>query len=169
MRFLSILVLLVSACGDDDASVDNSDVGDSGPGSEPADAGPAEPAEPPEPVDAPATDSVAELLTAGPDAVWPTDGWTEMEPADLGLDADKLEEARAYAFQDGKNTQGVVVTRHGIIAAEWYAEGKDKDSWVTSWSAGKSFASATLGVAMDEGLVPGGVGTSMAECASSMC
>jgi len=78
------------------------------------------------------------------------------------MDAALLERARDYAFQDGKNTQGIVVTRAGFVVAEWYADGSDATSWGASWSVAKSFTSALIGIAIDEGLIES-VDVSMAE------
>ena len=73
---------------------------------------------------------------------WPTNGWETRTPDEMGMDADVLEEAFDYAFQDGKNTQGVVIVKNGVIVGERYAQGRDQDSFGASWSAAKSFASA---------------------------
>jgi len=81
--------------------------------------------------------------------------WVVEAPEEHGLDPTTLEQARTYAFADGKNTQGVVVVRDGVIVAEWYADGAGPDSWVASWSVAKSFTSATVGIAIEEGLIPG--------------
>ena len=81
--------------------------------------------------------------------------WVVEGPEDHGLDPATLEEARTYAFAEGRNTQGVVVVRDGVIVAEWYGEGAGPDSWVASWSVAKSFASATVGIAIEQGLIPG--------------
>ncbi len=82
------------------------------------------------------------------------DGWEVSSPEREGMDAAVLDGARAYAFQEGKNTQGVVVVRHGRIVAEWYAEGAGVESYAASWSMAKSFTSALIGIALDEGLLP---------------
>ena len=66
---------------------------------------------------------------------------------------DKIRSRFDYAFQPEHNTQGVVVIRGGAVVAERYAEGKDMDSNGTSWSAGKSFASTLIGIAIKEGLI----------------
>lgn len=99
-------------------------------------------------------------LPDGP--LWPTPSWTVQSPDQQGMDARVLEGARDYAFEEGKNTQGVVVVRGGAIVAEWYAEGADENSWAASWSVAKSFTSALIGIAIDEGLIPS-VDVSMAE------
>lgn len=82
------------------------------------------------------------------------DGWVVSSPSAEGMDAAVLEGARAYAFAEGMNTQGVVVVRHGRIVAEWYAEGAGVDSYGASWSMAKSFTSALVGIALDDGSIP---------------
>ncbi len=62
--------------------------------------------------------------------------------------------SRVYAFQEGRNTQGVVVIRDGALVAEWYAPGRNQDSWAASWSMAKSFTSALIGIAIEDGLIP---------------
>jgi len=100
------------------------------------------------------TTSDATTTTTATTAVADSDEWTVSPPADEGMDAETLEGARSYAFQDGKNTQGVVVVRHGRIVAEWYAPGADQDSWAASWSMSKSVASALIGIAIADGKIP---------------
>lgn len=79
--------------------------------------------------------------------------WSIAKPEDHGIDAAGLERARTYAFAPGKNTQGVVVVHRGEIVAEWYAPGAGPDSWAGSWSMAKSFTSATVGIAIDQGKI----------------
>lgn len=80
--------------------------------------------------------------------------WEVQSPAQQGMDAATLDGARAYAFQDGKQTQGVVVVRRGVIVAEWYEDGAGPDSYAASWSVAKSFTSALIGIALAEGAIP---------------
>lgn len=94
--------------------------------------------------------------TGAPDAGGlPDDGWEVGAPEDHGMDPAALEALREYAFAEGRNTQGVVVVRHGVIVAEWYAPSRDAGSYAASWSIGKSVASALIGIAIDEGLIGG--------------
>jgi CubicO group peptidase (beta-lactamase class C family) len=81
--------------------------------------------------------------------------WEVQTPEAQQMDSTTLDGARAYAFQPGKNTQGVVVTRRGVLVAEWYEDGRDMTSYAASWSAAKSFASAIVGIAIDEGAIAG--------------
>jgi CubicO group peptidase (beta-lactamase class C family) len=80
--------------------------------------------------------------------------WPVATPAEQGMDAAVLDGARAYAFAPGKNTQGVVVTRRGVLVAEWYEDGRDATSYGGSWSMAKSFTSALIGIAIEEGKIP---------------
>lgn len=86
---------------------------------------------------------------------FPTATWTFASPEDMGMSSSKLEEARAYAMRPDHETQSVVVVRGGAIVGEWFAEGADADSWATSWSMAKSFTSALVGIAIDEGWIDG--------------
>jgi CubicO group peptidase (beta-lactamase class C family) len=88
-------------------------------------------------------------------AAVPGDEWEVVAPEDHDIDAASLEGARDYAFADGMNTQGVVVVHDGVIVAEWYADGAAEDSWAASWSMAKSFTSALVGIAIEDGLIPG--------------
>lgn len=110
-----------------------------------------------------APDAAASATTAAPSGPpastdagrVPGPSWEVVDPADAGMDADALEQARRYAFGDGRHTQGVVVVRHGRIVAEWYDPGADADSWAASWSVAKSFAGALVGQAIADGRIPG--------------
>lgn len=89
----------------------------------------------------------------GPQERVPGASWVVEDPDAQGMDADALEEARTYAFAPERNTQGVVVVRHGAIVSEWYADGADADSWTASWSVAKSFSSAVTGIAVADGSI----------------
>jgi CubicO group peptidase (beta-lactamase class C family) len=66
---------------------------------------------------------------------------------------DNIVEAMDYAFQDGNFTGAVIVIRNGYIVAERYADDRMATDLVTSWSVAKSFTSALIGKALDEGLI----------------
>ncbi len=105
---------------------------------------------------------VLALVTLGCSSDPPKWQWPEGTPDEQGMDAATLEGARTYAFQDGKHTQGVVVTRRGMLVAEWYEDGRDANSYGASWSMAKSFTSALVGIAIDEGSIEG-IDVSLAE------
>lgn len=83
-----------------------------------------------------------------------TAGWSTATPASMGMDANTLDGARAYAFTPERHTQGVVVVRGGHLVDEWYAPGEGPESWAASWSVGKSFASTLIGIAIAQGKIP---------------
>ena len=82
---------------------------------------------------------------------WPSTSWEVVEPSRVNMDQTKLNDALNYAFQEGRNTQSVIIIRHGVIVAERYQDGKNKDTLATSWSGAKSFTSALIGIAIDQG------------------
>ena len=84
---------------------------------------------------------------------WPSTSWEVIEPSEANMDQSKLNEALDYAFQEGRNTQSVIIIRHGVVVAERYQEGKNKDTLATSWSAAKSFTSALIGLAIEQGYI----------------
>jgi len=69
------------------------------------------------------------------------------------MSSSKLQEALDYAFVENRNTQAVVVIRHGVIVAEKYADNKNRFSLATSWSTAKSFTSALIGMAIKQGFI----------------
>lgn len=79
--------------------------------------------------------------------------WPVADPTDHGMDPAGLDAAFDYAAEEGRNTQGVVVVHDGAIVGEWYADDVDAQSWAASWSMAKSYASALVGIAIDEGLI----------------
>ena len=84
---------------------------------------------------------------------FPGSSWETSDPSDVGMNQAGILEALNYAFESSRNTQGVVIIRHGVIVGERYANGKSKDSLATSWSTGKSFASALVGIAKEQGFI----------------
>jgi len=84
---------------------------------------------------------------------WPGNDWEVVDPSRVNMNSLKLQEALDYAFVEIRNTQAVVVIRHGVIVAERYAENRNRFSLATSWSMAKSFTSALIGMAIDQGLI----------------
>ena len=85
--------------------------------------------------------------------VWPGLSWETATPESQGMCPDNIVEAMDYAFQDGNFTGAVIVIRNGFIVAERYADDRMATDLVTSWSVAKSFTSALIGKALDEGLI----------------
>jgi hypothetical protein len=82
-------------------------------------------------------------LAAADDALWPTPDWTRAEPADVGLDARLLQQARDYALTGGGS--GYIV-RHGRLVMSWGDPKKTYDLKSTT----KSIGVTALGLALDD-------------------
>ena len=85
--------------------------------------------------------------------VWPGQGWETATPQAQGLCPDALGDAMAYAFATGNDTGAVLIAKNGYLVAERYAADRTAEDFATSWSVAKSFASALLGTALDDGLL----------------
>ena len=72
-----------------------------------------------------------------------------------GFCPSKLENALNYAFAEGNETGAVLIVKNGKLIAERYSEDRTVNDLVTSWSVAKSFTSALLGAAVDEGYLIG--------------
>lgn len=71
------------------------------------------------------------------------------DPETIGIDTTLLDQAKSYAFKPERETQSVLILKGEQVIAEWYAEGKGKDSLVTTWSVAKSIMSALIGIAVE--------------------
>ena len=91
---------------------------------------------------------------SGPfDKVWPGLTWETATPESQGMCPDDINDAIDYAYQEGNFTGAVVIIRNGYVVAERYASNRLESDLVTSWSVAKSFTSALVGKALDEGLI----------------
>ena len=86
---------------------------------------------------------------------WPTLDWEQGLPELNGFCPSKLENALNYAFAEGNETGAVLIVKNGKLIAERYSEDRTANDLVTSWSVAKSFTSALLGAAVDEGYLIG--------------
>lgn len=98
------------------------------------------------------------LLSSAPVAaaeVWPTEGWKTSAPEEQGVDSDKLAAMLAFLGDQGSPVHGILVVRHGRLVLEAYASpyGPDKPHLV--YSAAKSFVSALVGIAIQDGAIRG--------------
>lgn len=94
----------------------------------------------------------ARAAAAGP--YWPVNGqWATVAPAAAGFDPAALSAAVTTAVAD--RSVGVVVLRHGEIAAEAYAPEWDPAKAFQLASAAKSVLSVLIGIAIDQGYIKG--------------
>lgn len=88
----------------------------------------------------------APLLSIEADPVFPGKEWEAAKPADVGMDADKLEQARDYALTgDGSG----YITRHGKLVMQWGDPNKKYDLKSTT----KSFGATVLAVGIRDGKI----------------
>ena len=80
----------------------------------------------------------------------PGEYWDEALPEDKGISSDKVNKLFDLSFEDDA-TQSVVLIKDGVLIAERYADGYDKDSFGTSWSMAKSFYAALILISVDKG------------------
>ena len=100
------------------------------------------------------------------------DGWTPASPEDVGLDREPLEAMTAAIRRgDYRNVHAVLIAKDGRLVYEEYVTGPDRRpetgdyaetvTWTfdretphTTRSAAKSFTSALVGIAIEEGTIP---------------
>ena len=86
----------------------------------------------------------------------PGETWESKHPSELGMSSDKLDKAHDWLVESAQTLNQpfrTVVVRHGFIAAEWN-HGMEPDEQIRQASAGKSFYSCMLGIAVSEGKIP---------------
>ena len=79
--------------------------------------------------------------------------WIEKSPESIGLDTIEVNQLMDFVKIPEFNTQAAILIQGNYIIAEYYSEGYDKSSLVTSWSVAKSFTSTLIGIAIDEGYI----------------
>ena len=92
-------------------------------------------------------------------AYWPTEGWRTSTPEEQDMDSTKLDQMMEYIEnmdKGGLPINSVLVVRHGHIVLEEYPQPDyDQDTAEDIRSTTKSFASALIGIAIEEGFIEG--------------
>lgn len=70
-----------------------------------------------------------------------------------GFDPDMLAQIPAYVEDRFPHLYSVLVLRNGELVHEYYADGQSADTPAVVWSVTKSFVSALVGIAIEEGLI----------------
>ena len=104
--------------------------------------------------------------------------WDVVTPESVGMSSSGLEQAFDYVFQDGSFTQAAVLIKDGKLVYERYRgmtdneanilastlsengdfykslyAQRDQNSYISSWSTAKSFASFLIGIAVESGAI----------------
>ncbi|MDH5521741.1 MAG: beta-lactamase family protein [Acidimicrobiia bacterium] len=78
-----------------------------------------------------------------------------LDPAAETRLASALETDDLQGFLESTNTQALIVIEDDTVIVERYANGAERDTMLTSFSVAKSFDSALVGIAIDEGFIGG--------------
>ncbi|MBN1438063.1 MAG: serine hydrolase [Anaerolineales bacterium] len=82
---------------------------------------------------------------------WPTAGWLTSAPEEQGLDGAKLDGMLKQIRAEKLDLHSIVVIRHGYIVHETYFKNQTADEKHALYSVTKSFLSALIGIAVEEG------------------
>jgi CubicO group peptidase (beta-lactamase class C family) len=86
---------------------------------------------------------------------WPTQGWRTSTPEAQGMDSGRLAAVLTYIHDEGLNVHSVLVIRNGYLVTEAYLYPYDATVPHDLRSATKSFTSALIGIALDQGYIQG--------------
>lgn len=85
---------------------------------------------------------------------WPTNGWLNTTPEEQGMDSSLLNEMIDYIEEEDIAINSVVVVKNGYIVLEKYFRSyQNENSTYALYSVTKSFTSALVGIAVDQGYI----------------
>ncbi len=85
---------------------------------------------------------------------WPTEGWRNSTPEEQGMSSEDINRMMNFIEAEDINIDSVLITRHGYIVHEEYPSSwYDEDRKHELHSATKSFTSALVGIAIDNGYI----------------
>ncbi len=88
---------------------------------------------------------------------WPTNAWPTAAPAEQGLDETRLGELVTTIRDDAtgpyRDVHSLLIVRGGFLVLEEYFDGHDADDRHTLQSVSKSFTSALVGIAIENGQI----------------
>jgi CubicO group peptidase (beta-lactamase class C family) len=84
---------------------------------------------------------------------WPTEGWRTSTPEEQGMDPQKLEAMLAEIKDRDVNLHSFLIIRNGYLVSETYFGPYDQDTKHEMQSAGRSWTSALIGIAIDKGYI----------------
>lgn len=84
---------------------------------------------------------------------WPTDGWKTADPDQYGMDGARLDQMFEEIDQQDINLHSLLIVKNGYIVAEQYYDEFTQDTPHIQYSVTKSFTSALVGIALDEGAI----------------
>ena len=86
---------------------------------------------------------------------WPTRGWITSSLADQGMDPQLIAAGITQLESNFLNLHSLLIIRHGFLVVEEYYAGYRPTTYQDVASVNKSFLSALIGIAIDQGAIPG--------------
>ncbi len=96
----------------------------------------------------------AQTLTATPAAGEAFD-WPTSTPEEQGMDPAALAKAAELGKQSDLNLDSLLVLRNGVLVSETYYKSFTQETPHELFSVTKSFTSTLIGIALDQGVIPG--------------
>ncbi len=84
---------------------------------------------------------------------YPSDSWRMSTPEEQGVDSEKLYQMLSYVKEQNINLHSILVIRNGYLIHETYFHPYHRDNAQNIHSCTKSFTSALLGIALNEGKI----------------
>ena len=102
-----------------------------------------------------AGNSITPPVRAQDSMPWPTEGWDTATPESQGIDSEKLAEVLRYIDDQDLNINSVMVVRNGVTVLDAYMHPFTPDEPHIVHSVTKSFVSALIGIAIEDGYLEG--------------
>jgi CubicO group peptidase (beta-lactamase class C family) len=90
-----------------------------------------------------------------PAEYWPTQGWITSRPEEQGLDPDRLAAGVQKMWGAFTGIHSLLIVRHGFLVVEEYRASYGPGVYQDIASVNKSFLSALVGIAIEQGAIPG--------------
>lgn len=84
---------------------------------------------------------------------WPTYGWRQVLPAEVGIDPAAFDGVTARLQGEAASLSSLVVVLRGNVVYEYTANGFTPHQATDIWSSTKSITSTAIGIAIDDGLI----------------
>ncbi len=84
---------------------------------------------------------------------WPTFGWRQALPAEVGVDPAAFDAVTARIQTESPTLSAMVVAFRGSLIYEYYADGFQAHETTDIWSTTKSITGTAVGIAIDDGLL----------------
>jgi CubicO group peptidase (beta-lactamase class C family) len=82
---------------------------------------------------------------------WPTNKWKSATPQSVGVNPDSIDNLFQFIKKKQFPIDSVVIVKSGVLIGELYQNGTNEKSLSNIYSVTKSFTSALIGIAIDEG------------------